>query len=396
MALPPPLTAAGSTGRRRRGRRSPVAPSPLQVWAVEDTSLQLTWGALPPGGVVAETEHSGIEVEHRGGPGGLVLHGLVPASAQDVRVRWEGGEATLSTRTLAPPPGDVLGRVATVSDLHLGATRFGALRTMTERLGAEEHPHPWRCAVAAIDEARHWGADLLVVKGDVAHHQRAEDFAEAGALLDRFPDLEVLLLPGNHDVDGASDVPLPATLGQRGVPYVRGVAHRDLAGLRVIGADTTVPGKGPGRLSSVVDGVLDAARSAGGPVLVALHHQLQRRRVATHWPPGISGEEADRFLDQLEAANPQAMVTTGHSHRNRARRHGGIVITEVASTKDWPGVWAGYAIHEGGVRQVVRRTQAPDAIAWTEYSRAALLGLWDRWSPGTLHERCFTVAWSRS
>lgn len=373
-----------------------MAPSPLQVWAVEDTSIQLTWGALPPGVVVAETEHTGTELDHRGGPGGLVLGDLVPATAQHVRVRWEGGEATLRTRTLAPPPGELLGRVGTVSDLHLGATHFGALRTMAEHLGPDEEPHPWRCAVAAIDEARRWGADLLVVKGDVAHHRRAEDFAQAGALLDHFPDLDVLLLPGNHDVDDASDVPVPATLGRRGVPYVRGVAHRDLPGLRVIGADTTVPGKGPGRLSRVVDGLLDAARSAGGPVLVALHHQLQRRRVATHWPPGIGGEEADRFLDQLLVANPNAVVTTGHSHRNRARRHGPIVITEVASTKDWPGVWAGYAIHEGGVRQVVRRTQAPEAIDWTEYSRGALLGLWDRWSPGTLDDRCLTVAWTRS
>jgi hypothetical protein len=41
-------------------------------------------------------------------------------------------------------------------------------------------------------------------------------------------------------------------------------------------------------------------------------------------------------------------------------------VTEVGSPKDYPGTWAGYVVHEGGIRQVVRRVAAPEVIRWTE------------------------------
>ena len=374
-------------------RRRPVSASPLQVWAVEDRAVQLTWGWLPPGKVEVETDDAATVAVHDGGPGGVVLAGLSPGRSHVLRVRWDGGHQVVPARTLAPPPGELLARVATVSDLHLGATHFGALRTMTEGPDPAGGPHPWRCAVAALDEARAWGAELVVLKGDIAHHRRAEDFAQVGQLVDRFGDLDLVLVPGNHDVDDESDIDLPPTVGARRLPYTRGVTTRALSGLLVVAADTTIPGRGVGTLAGVGDEVVEAAATAGRPALVALHHQLQPRRLPTHWPPGISGTEARPWLDRLARANPDTLVTTGHSHRNRARRHGPLLVTEVASTKDWPGVWAGYAIHEGGIRQVVRRVQAPDAIAWTEHSRRALLGLWGWWSPGPLDQRCLVQAW---
>ena len=86
-------------------------------------------------------------------------------------------------------------------------------------------------------------------------------------------------------------------------------------------------------------------------------------------------------------------VTSGHTHRHRRRRHGTAVITEVGSPKDFPGTWAGYVVHEGGIRQVVRRIARPDVLRWTERSAAAAFGLWCRWSPGTLDDRCFAHTW---
>ncbi len=68
-------------------------------------------------------------------------------------------------------------------------------------------------------------------------------------------------------------------------------------------------------------------------------------------------------------------------------------MTQVGSTHDYPGTWAGYVAHDGGLRQVVRRIVAPDAIAWTERTRHVLFGLWGRWSPGRLQDRCFTLRW---
>jgi Icc protein len=68
-------------------------------------------------------------------------------------------------------------------------------------------------------------------------------------------------------------------------------------------------------------------------------------------------------------------------------------VTEVGSTKDYPGVWAGYKVFEGGIIQLVRRTSDPDVMAWTEATRRAVNGQWRRWSPGRMADRCFTVDW---
>lgn len=376
----------------RPGGRLGLPPSPLQVWAVEDTAVQLTWGHLPPGPVEVEADASGVSALHPGGPGGVVVEGLPPATTVGLRMRWDGGEARLQARTLAPPPGALLARLATVSDLHLGATRFGLLRTMTEPADGRD-PHPLRCARAALDEAGRWGAGLVVVKGDLVNHRRPDHFAQAGDLIDAFDRLEMVVVPGNHEVDRDTPMAVPSHLGRRRVPVVRHADHVDLPGLRVIVADTSVEHNRIGTLARVGDEVLARAADAPGPALVLIHHHLPPHRVPTHWPPGIAWTEGRPFLDRLALANPRAVVSSGHSHRNRSRRHGPLVVTEVGSTKDWPGVWAGYAVHEGGIAQVVRRVQAPEAMAWTEYARAAVLGVWGRYAPGRLDQRCFTHRW---
>lgn len=373
--------------------RFPLSDSPLQVWAVEDTAIQLTWGSLPPGEVMAWARDSHATVEHPGGPGALDLDGLEPETHHRIDVDWNGGRARLEATTLPTPAGRPLCRIATVSDLHLGSRHWGVSKLMTDRSGSDT-PFAVRCARAAIAEAVEWGADLLLVKGDAVQHQLADHFALLGELLDSFGDLPVLLIPGNHDVDGRGVDPVPAKVGERGIPYVRGVACEDLPGIRIIVADTTVPGRGPGSMARVGADVLDLATVSPGPYLLGIHHQLHPRRIPTYYPVGVGRPSSTDFLDDLVRRNGNGLVTSGHTHRNRARRHGPLVVSEVASTRDWPGVWAGYAVHEGGLRQVVRRVRAPEAISWHEYSRRAVLGLWERWSAGALGQRCFVHQWS--
>lgn len=72
---------------------------------------------------------------------------------------------------------------------------------------------------------------------------------------------------------------------------------------------------------------------------------------------------------------------------------GGVTVAEVGSTKDYPGQWAGYSVYEGGIRQVVRRVERPDAIAWTEMTARAIGGVWKWWSPGRMEDRCWTIRW---
>jgi hypothetical protein len=123
-----------------------------------------------------------------------------------------------------------------------------------------------------------------------------------------------------------------------------------------------------------------------------MHHQPHRNPLP-FYPPGHESGAAKRFLDAVAEANPATLVTAGHTHRNRGWRHGPLRVTEVGSPKDYPGAWAGYIVHEGGIQQVVRRIADPSCLDWIEYTRRAVLGAWGRWSPGRLRERCFTHDW---
>ena len=67
-----------------------------------------------------------------------------------------------------------------------------------------------------------------------------------------------------------------------------------------------------------------------------------------------------------------------------------IPIVEIACVKDYPGAWAEYRVHEGGYVQLTRRIDAPDAMAWTEKTRAMFAGLYRDYALGQLNDRCFT------
>lgn len=395
--------------------RPPFPASPLSVWSVEDDAVQIVWGDLPPGEVRAKAADQSVRIEHLGGAGSLAIEGLPPSRKLQAIVQWNGdiaqggpansGSKVLEFRTLTPPPGERLTRIATVSDLHLGATNWGFLKTMNEdKLGlpsgldpaVAEMPAAFRCASAAITEALAWGAVQLVIKGDSAHHRTEESFAQVDRLLDQFPDAPILMIPGNHDVDDRSDIPIPESFGQGRIPMVQSLNYRDLPGIRLIGCNTTILNTGPGVIQPHSAELLQLASETSGPVLLATHHHFQPKPFPTYWPLGIPAPESTDFLTALGRANPNTVVTSGHTHRNRIRRHGPVLLTQVASTRDWPGVWAGYTVYEGGISQVVRRIAAPGAIHWHEYSKDALVGIWRFWSNGPLSQRCLVQSWSAS
>jgi predicted phosphodiesterase len=282
--------------------------------------------------------------------------------------------------------------VATVSDCHLGGVGFGQLPRLHHPDGAGIHA---TCLAAALDEAVAWGAELIVVKGDLTQDGSAAEWEQAAALLGPVVagGVPVEVVPGNHDRRHDDAVPVDI-LGGAGARYtVGGVACRDLPGLRVLAGDVTLPGHHGGRAEPVRDELVALAGRAPGGALVCIHQQPQRWTRATHWPPGLPGPDAAALLDGLAAAHPATLVTSGHTHRHRRRAHGPLVVTEVGSTKDHPGTWAGYVATDAGIRQVVRRIAAPDVLRWTEATRRGYLGVWGRWSSWTLSARCFTHRW---
>ena len=386
-------------------------PGPT-VFAVDRDAIQVTWSRLSPDVARVQVGDVAAALTPGDGPGSVVVTGLPAGSLLDVRLETARGadRGGVPAHTLSPPPGPELFRFATISDLHLGERRFGYLSTIGEHPEPDE-PYSVRAAEAAIEEIAAWGGQLLVVKGDITVDSMAHDWERFGRMLGA-SGLPTIATAGNHDRvthDGepgwrqriigesprgrGSEVTAEEGLHLAGLDLAGPVQVRDVPGLRIVLADTTVPGHRSGQIESITDDIVEALATAPGAAFVALHHQLMTTSFPTYIPVGIRGDESRAFLDRAVAANPALLVTSGHTHRHRRRRHGTAVVTEVGSPKDFPGSWAGYVVHEGGIRQVVRRIARPDVLRWTDRSADAALGLWGHWSPGALDDRCFAHTW---
>src|SRR5262245_5737970 len=321
----------------------------FEVFAVEDTTVQVTWRAARANErlhIEITCEGSGEIVASRdvdGSPaGGAVLGGLEPRTAYVARLSGSRGKRFA---TLAAPRGAPTFKLATINDLHVGNESFGYLERMHE--DTQGDLHPIRCSRAAIADALEWGAQMLVVKGDLTHKGWPEQWAQVGELLAGLP-VPVAIAPGNHDLGPDRTVEPQAALAALGLHLAHGVEAVDLPGIRLVIADTVIPGSNGGRIAYLQDEVCGVAARAPGPALVAMHHHPQRFRKPTFLPCGIPGPEARAFLAALATANPRTLVTTGHTHRHRRHQIAGLTVTEVGSTKDYPGAWAGYAVSEGG------------------------------------------------
>ncbi len=403
------------------GGHPPFRRWPLRVFAVDDCSAQLTWRASPAEDLTIEVgdcvvrpfpspqvqlvlggsrRARPLDPAWPAGPGSVVMDGLSPATTYDVVAAGRGIPRFLvgRLRTLAVPGQQLLCRFATVSDVHLGETHFGIMGRIHDALdrpgpdgGPDVEPYPARALRAAIDEAVEWGAELIVAKGDLTTRTVPSEVRDAGRILATSP-VPVEALLGNHDNEMGVDS--RAILEKEGlaVPWVPRAL--DLPGVRLVLVNTVQgdPHYHRGQLPPEMSRrAVKLTEESPGQAWVALHHPPELHRFPTVYPPGVPWGESRHFLDALAVAKPTALVTCGHRHRNRRYHYGPIVVSEVGATKDYPGVWAGYKVYDGGLVQVVRRISRPDVISWTEATRRAMNGQWHRWSPGRLDDRCFAL-----
>lgn len=331
------------------------------------------------------------------GPGSVVIEGLSPATTYDIVASADGLPKFLAGRvtTVQPPEGRLLAQLAAVTDIHIGEKHFGIWGRIWDQaaLRPGSSPYPVRALTAALAEAAAWGADLIVAKGDLTRIATSGELSTAGRILASSP-VPVEAVLGNHD--NALNVDMRAVLQASGIRVSWGPRALDLPGLRVVLVNTVHadPRYHSGHLPPAAG--LDVAELAGEaptPAMVVLHHPPEMHRYPTVYPPGIPFAESTALLEALAARKPDSLLSCGHRHRNRRYSHGPLVIAETGSSKDYPGVWAGYKVYETGLLQVVRRTSRPDVINWTETTRRAINGQWGRWSPGRLGDRCFGVTW---
>ena len=320
-----------------------------------------------------------------------VLHdGLRVVRVDGLRPDREHTVEGITFRTLPRPVGQLLATVATVSDLHLGEVECGRYDGVNLgpplRAAPGEPPYPETMARGAAAEIVATGPDVVVAKGDLTG---TGALSELRTFLDIFDEPlgdRLHWVHGNHDVSTRSE------LGAR--------PDRELvkvAGARIALLDTSVAGQTGGRVSDEQLGWLDElGRDEGdGPVLVFAHHPLYDHASFT---AGVDPRDSDRLVEVFARRPALAGWFAGHTHRNLVRRMpvtGGVPWAEIGATKDYPGVWAEYRIYEGGILQIVHRISSPEALDWTERTRAMFGGLYPSYSFGTLADRCFAVTAAR-
>jgi len=366
----------------------------MEVFAVDASSAQIAWRGLPPGVLTASSGSMQSVLGESGRAGVGEITGLAGATAHPVDLYVDDRiVAQLTIRTAAPLPGEFIGRVATISDMHLGESAFGLTRTMRES-SEFSAPYPVRCSIAAVHEAQEWGAELIVFKGDITHSGLPSQWELFDRVLDEI-DVPIMTVPGNHDVVGVT-----GAIDHRRALDLRGldssdVQWRSIGSARVVAVDTTIPGKGSGTLQGRLTQLLDAV-DTDDPALVFAHHHFEHTQVRYFWPPGVGPAETADVLHILADTNPDLLISSGHTHRNRARTVAGMLVTEVGSVKDHPGVWAGYDIHKDAVRQTVRRVADPSCVEWTDRTSNAVGGIWGVWSPGNISQRSVSHRWPSS
>ncbi len=306
--------------------------------------------------------------------------GLTP----DTDYEW----AEFAFRTL-PAPGEHLATFATVNDVHFGEVEAGIIDGSdigpTFRAEPGEDPYPEVMNRGAVAEIAAIDPDAVLVKGDLTSTGTPAEYQQFLDLYQPAFGDRMLVVRGNHDAyygHDFADEPLQ---------------RLDLPGATLVLVDTSVKGKPNGSLTAAQLEQLDAiGADADRPVLVFGHHHC--------WDPGSDERpegyfgivpDASEALVEVVARRPMLRgYFAGHTHRNRVRRFaatGDVPFVEVACVKDYPGTWAEYRVHEGGILQIHRRISTDAALAWTEKTRHMYAGTYRDYAFGKLADRCFAV-----
>lgn len=333
------------------------------------------------------------------------ITGLAPATEYEVDIHGDGHTAMPDlvffpneVRTLDTPPGELVCTIATVSDLHFGEEVCGLGPSGREspvfRARDQDPPYWHFMNHAIVDEITAAGVDAVVVKGDITGDGHAHEFESAASAFERLP-MPWHSVMGNHDrmQDGVDGFGI---LGQPDEP-ARAVA---VDGVRLVLVDTVAPGRDggvlpPDRLEAVAD-ILAGDHSV--PTLVFAHHYTSSPRKRTKKAFGLSRPDSEGLLATFARHPEVGGFFAGHTHRNRVRRFaetGAMPHGEVCATKDYPGAWACYRVHEGGYVQTVQRCGEPQALAWSHRAKDMYFGLYRAYAIGTLADRCFSYRWDQ-
>lgn len=164
----------------------------------------------------------------------------------------------------------------------------------------------------ALDGAKEYKADIILVTGDLVNDERADEYASfAEAIVD--PPAPLYVLPGNHDDRDRMRSALPRHT------YLAASGHLsyvlDDHPVRIVALDQISPGETHGELTVELAHWLNAtlARAPSKPTLVALHHPPFLTHDMLFDRIGLRG--ADAFASIIRAHPQVTRIICGHHHR---------------------------------------------------------------------------------
>jgi 3',5'-cyclic-AMP phosphodiesterase len=166
--------------------------------------------------------------------------------------------------------------------------------------------------------------DAVLLSGDVATGADPREYARTAEMLGLL-DVPVHVVPGNHDEPER----LAAALGVPVAPFAA-----EVAGVRLLGLSTHVPGSDAGALGAEqLDWLRDALAGApDAPTLVALHHPPIEVALPEFDAIRLDPDDA-RVFAELIAGAPQVIgVVGGHVHRTIFGTVGGRPFAVCPST----------------------------------------------------------------
>ncbi len=235
-------------------------------------------------------------------------------------------------------------RLAQISDTHVRADDGGVAAGQLKRAMAQAHAY---------------GADVILVTGDLVNNEREDEYAAlAEAIVD--PPAPLYLMPGNHDERGQLKRMFPhhTYLPREGPLHF---TIEDFP-VRIVALDDVVPGETHGLLrrsgAEWLESTLSAERER--PTIVALHH-----------PPFLTHDllfdtigllDAEEFATVIARHRQVLRIVCGHHHRVALGQvaHAPVIVAPSTS-------WVyGLAMDEG--QQIAPRTsEQPGWMlhAWT-------------------------------
>jgi hypothetical protein len=325
-----------------------------------------------------------------------------------------------SITTLVPPPGAHLFTIALSNDLHIGETQSGLISNGFPPAFSQapgEPPYPIVMGSSMLADIAARGTSALLVAGDLTSAGLPVELSTARHLLDGFGPLSLggalphpayVVARGNHDCKNGTAYQSCPAVGPGdndcvpvSFPLARGeLSITDLAGLRLIGLDTTIVNQAGGGIDPVQLARLTStlASNPGQPTLLFGHHPVTDESAFTT----IAGPtfDLDRqnalSLQQLYASTPGVFFHhSGHTHRNKRTVSPiapGVEFLEVAAIKEYPGGYTLLRIYEGGYMVNFYKSSSPQACEWSQTSSGEYLGLYPSYTLGGLGDRNHVVA----